>query len=482
MIKRHSAKKGHVLVLGNSSFSAIVLEEFCQTDLLKGRRIVMLSEDGPKGLSRAAKGCVHHVRGDPADPANLARVRSHDAVTILVNCVGEGDCGAKERAIVAALLGSSTREGITADILVVSETEEDRRLVEASSGGRAWSVCPISLFSRVIAQVSRQKKLALIYRELLSFEGNELYFLADPSLTGETFSRSLRAFANACPIGVRQGDSARLNPPMGTVLEPDSQLIILAESLSGIERNEAILPAPDMSAISEESLEEAGSEAFILLGWNKYCPAILGELDRYCGPGSSVLIVCEDDTGLPPRGKFANLSIETRKGTIDDEALLNGISWQCFENVIIPGTGVIGDASARAALEALKRALAVQGFTNNVTAVTWEASFGPDWDEDTLPASLSFRILAQLVLHRELYPVIDEITTPRGAEIYLKPVENYVKTGVPVDFYTILESARRKGEIAVGYLSGQGIVLNPTKAEKRAFYHFDRIIVLADAK
>lgn len=482
MITWHSAKRGHVLVLGDSPFSSIVLEEFTQTDLLNGHRIVVLSRDKPEGLSADCKGRIHHVKGDPTDPADLARANPHTTVTILVNCVGEENCGSKERAIVAALLDRPAREAVTADILVVSETEEDRKLVEASSGGRAWSVCPISLFSRIIAQASRQKKLDMIYRELLSFSGNELYFLADPSLEGESFGRSLRAFSNACPIGVRQGDSARINPPMNTVLGPDSQLIILAESLSGIERNDAILPAPVSLAISEDSVTGAESEAFILLGWNRFCPEILREIDRYCKAGSKVLLVCGTEITLPPMEKYGNLAIETRTAKIDDANLLNGIQWQCYENIIIPGTGFMGDTSALAVLEELKKALSVQGFANNITAVTWDAASGRDRDEDVLSVSLSFRILAQLVLRRELYPVIDEITTPQGAEIYLKPVENYVHTGIPVDFYTILESARRKNETAIGFVSGQNLVLNPPKSEKKAFYHLDKIIVLADAQ
>jgi len=34
--------------------------------------------------------------------------------------------------------------------------------------------------------------------------------------------------------------------------------------------------------------------------------------------------------------------------------------------------------------------------------------------------------------------VYNDLFQEEGSEIYLKPVSNYVKTGVPVNFYTVL--------------------------------------------
>ena len=71
----------------------------------------------------------------------------------------------------------------------------------------------------------------------------------------------------------------------------------------------------------------------------------------------------------------------------------------------------------------------------------------------------------------------------------MKAGEFICKTGIPVNFYTILEAASRRNEIAFGYrLNGQansseknyGVVLNPNKAEKVVFGEQDRIIVLAE--
>jgi hypothetical protein len=64
-----------------------------------------------------------------------------------------------------------------------------------------------------------------------------------------------------------------------------------------------------------------------------------------------------------------------------------------------------------------------------------------------------------------------------------------VSLGQPVSFYTVLESARRRGEIALGYsIRAQesmaekqyGVVVNPAKSKAVTFTEADSIVVLAE--
>jgi hypothetical protein len=59
----------------------------------------------------------------------------------------------------------------------------------------------------------------------------------------------------------------------------------------------------------------------------------------------------------------------------------------------------------------------------------------------------------------------------------------------PVNFYTVVESARRRGEVAIGYRITKdahnadeqyGIVINPAKSETITFAEDDRVIVVAE--
>jgi hypothetical protein len=69
-------------------------------------------------------------------------------------------------------------------------------------------------------------------------------------------------------------------------------------------------------------------------------------------------------------------------------------------------------------------------------------------------------------------------------------VEEYVEPGVSLSFYTVVESARRRGEIAVGYRvkaeagnprKSYGVRLNPAKSRRIVLAKGDRVIVLAES-
>jgi ion channel POLLUX/CASTOR len=64
-----------------------------------------------------------------------------------------------------------------------------------------------------------------------------------------------------------------------------------------------------------------------------------------------------------------------------------------------------------------------------------------------------------------------------------------VQPGREVDFYTVLESARRQGQVAIGYRrcdrahdhdASYGVQLNPRKSARFTLQADDRVIVLAD--
>ena len=97
--------------------------------------------------------------------------------------------------------------------------------------------------------------------------------------------------------------------------------------------------------------------------------------------------------------------------------------------------------------------------------------------------------LTQIAENKAVLPVFAEFLSPGGPEIYLKPARDYVVAGRPVNFYTVIEAARRKGQTAIGYRllaeasapdRAFGVHLNPDKAAQFSLAADDRIIVLAE--
>jgi hypothetical protein len=97
-------------------------------------------------------------------------------------------------------------------------------------------------------------------------------------------------------------------------------------------------------------------------------------------------------------------------------------------------------------------------------------------------------LMAQVAETRGMCAVYDEFFDPEGVEIYLKPADLYVRLGSRVNFYTVVESARRRGEVAIGYRTlvqtrtggaDYQVNLNPPKSELFALGAKDQVIVLA---
>ena len=98
-------------------------------------------------------------------------------------------------------------------------------------------------------------------------------------------------------------------------------------------------------------------------------------------------------------------------------------------------------------------------------------------------------MLSQSSENKYLNAVFTDIFDPEGSEIYLKPAGSYIMPGEPVNFYTVVEAARRKGEVAIGYRvaaecknasMAYGVVVNPAKSKTIKLAPGDRIIVLAE--
>src|SRR4029077_15129865 len=82
------------------------------------------------------------------------------------------------------------------------------------------------LIARIIAQTCRQSGLSVVYTELLDFEGDEIYFKAEPSLAGKTFGEALFVYENSTVMGLWLNDGGpRLNTPMNTVKAPGDPII-----------------------------------------------------------------------------------------------------------------------------------------------------------------------------------------------------------------------------------------------------------------
>jgi hypothetical protein len=277
------------------------------------------------------------------------------------------------------------------------------------------------------------------------------------------------------------------------ISEDDDTVRVSGRDDWGVE-DAQIKPGKDLKTKKERSL---------ILGWNWRAPLIMAELDRYVSPGSLVSVLCENQDILPDQeelsGKMTNQSISYIHGDPTDREVLEALPLDQIDQVILLSKSDELDAQRADArtlitllhlrdiadLRELKFSIVseMQDLRNRDLAEVTRA------DDFIVSDRLISLILTQLAENKALGPIFTELFSAEGAEIRLKPVSRFVRLDEPMNFYTVVEAAKRHGEIAVGYRveahahdvdKGYGVVLNPVKSEMVVFAKGDRIVVLAE--
>jgi voltage-gated potassium channel Kch len=371
-------------------------------------------------------------------------------------------------------------------------------------GSEVEPVLMSDLIARITVQTCRQSGLSVVYTELLDFGGDEIYFHSEPALAGKTFGETLLLYEDSALIGLCTKDGrVQLNPPGDTKIEAGDQIIAISEDDDTI-RLSGRQPEINESLIQQSQAGKPAPERTLILGWNNHAPLIISQLDQYVAPDSEVMVVANvSETEVEGAGQnlqLEHLTVSFRSGDTADRRTLDELGISTYDHIIVlsySNTLELQDADSQTLITLLHlRAIAEQ--SNQSFSIVSEMldSRNRDLAEVTqaddfiVSDKLISLLLAQISENKKLSAVFGDLFDPEGCELYLKPAENYVDLGQPLNFYTVVEAARRRGEVAIGYrLRGQanevgqayGVRVNPNKSKQLTFAAEDKIIVLAES-
>ncbi|MGH2348262.1 MAG: CASTOR/POLLUX-related putative ion channel [bacterium] len=503
---------GHTVILGwSEQVFDIVAELAIANQSRPGAAVAILAErDKVEMLDdvRRRVGPTPALRvvcrtGSPADPADVEMVSVDTARAIIILAPdGEPDPDAAVIKAVLAITNRPHRRREPYHIVAELRDEKNTDVLRLVAPDEIEIVVVSDLVARIIAQTCRQPGLSAVYLELLAFEGDEIYFHAVPAeLAGRTFREALDDYEDSCVIGIRaRGGAPALNPPMETRLDAGDELIFIAADDSGIRLSGNAHPAvAGERIIHHEAVVIASPERTLFLGWSRRGPVVLRELDAYVPPGSEVRIVAGDDHPAGAAGgRFAHLTATFVAGDPTDRRVLDTVDAPGFDHVIVlaPERAEASQADARTIVTLLHlRDIAERaGATFSiVTEMLDERNRllveGRRAEDFIVSKRLVGLVLSQISEHKALAAVFADLFDPEGAEVYLRPVATYVAAGGPVNFYTLVEAAAQRREVAVGYrlsprpeqrIARHRVIVNPRKAEPIEFNETDQIIVIAE--
>lgn len=212
-------------------------------------------------------------------------------------------------------------------------------------------------------------------------------------------------------------------------------------------------------------------------------------------------MVTPDGAGPPPELEvLENQRLSSRAGDITDRRVLDGLGVADYDHVIVLGDPHGSDPNATDAntlvtLLHLREISERSGGRFSIVSEMLdvrnrELAQVTGADDFIVSDHLASLMMCQVSENRDLSTVFEGLISAEGSELYLRSAIDYVKPGVPLNFYTVVEAARRRGEVAVGYrLAAEtadpavsyGIYLNPEKSRRVTFSGQDRLIVLAES-
>ncbi len=483
-IANESRKKPRIVVMANRDKVEMEDEIADKIDNLRNTKIICRS-------------------GDPTDLYDLSIVNPYTSRSIVVLSPEGDDPDSQVIKTILALTHDPRRRQERYRIAAELRDMESRELGHAVGGDEAQLVLADDLIARIMVQSCRQSGLSAVYSELLDFDGCEIYTIEEKELVGRPFGSALMAYDTSTLMGVVDlENNVLLNPPMDLMITEGMKLIVIAEDddaikLSNIKRefNRSLLATPTPVTPQPEKT--------LLIGWNRRGPMIVRELARYVEPGSKLTIVA-DTEGLAERMQpleFPSSRMEVEVITADSSSrsVLDHLEIEQYDHVLV--LGYTEDLEAQAAdtrtlvtLLHLRKIAEKAGKHINVVSEmidvrNRELAEVSKADDFVVSNKLVSLMLSQASENEFMSAIFGSLLDEKGSEIYLRPVSDYIVTGKPVDFATVVLAARARGEVAIGYRRQRegsadernlgGVVINPTKSEKLVYEEQDRIVVVA---
>jgi voltage-gated potassium channel Kch len=502
------AETDHVVILGwNDRVFSIVGELILGNEHRKRNVIVIMADRDKVSMDdevreRIADAKTTRIvcrRGNPIDLGDL-KIVNFNAARAIVVLSPEGDDPDAEviKTILAVTNHPERREE---KFHIVAEIRERRNMEPARLVGRdeAQLIETGETIARVVAQTCRQTGLSGVYTELLDYGGDEIYFKRDSALDNLSFADALFAFDTSAVIGVKTADGiVQLNPPMDRRFAPGDEAIVIAADAASIQLAKQ-RPALDASLLVEKRASAQTPERTLLLGWSSRAPIIIRELDNYVAPGSLMTVVADapdiEHAIEALRPGLTRQQLDFRRGDSSDRTTIESVDPEQYQHIIVlcyADDLPVQKADAKTLVTLLHlRDIEAKSGSNRYSIVSEmldlrnrELAEITQADDFIVSENLTSLLVAQVTENRDLRPVFDDIFDSDGSEIYLRPASDYVVLGRPLSYWHVVEAARRRGEVAIGYRlaseKGTGVRVNPPKSSDVSFGAEDRVIVIAE--
>ncbi len=455
--------------------------------------------------------------GSTSSQTNLKTVSAARARSAIILASASDEAEKREKArsdaqSIKSILALSATRGEDNELNIVAELFDNHHheIIQHYSPHPIGVANANEILSKIIVQTSRSIGLSIVYGEILSFDGCEMYFHGD-DWGGINFGDIQYHFPDGVPMGVATAEGELLvNPPVDLVLNDGDEILILAEDDSTIEfLSDPVTSAKELPLRPGRLDQKLENE--LIIGWNKKGHIIVEEYAEYVLEGSSIHIIV-DNPSKATRDEIAGLnakldSIEItliNNDPLQTETLMESKPSQ-RDNIIIlnGGDDRIGNPSESDAQTILILLLLRKIFeqhpdetvnTRLITEVMDSSNQNLISEVGVKDFIISNRVISMLIAQMSeearIKDVYDILFKEDGSEIYLKPLSLYFES-IPdeMSFADCMAIAQKREEVCLGVKikanetdkdKNFGVKLIPEKSTKYNFRPEDCLVVLSE--
>jgi ion channel POLLUX/CASTOR len=527
-------ESNHTLILGfNDRIVDVIRELVIANESEVNAAIVILAEEDKEAMDDFLRSNLSDLEttrlvtrnGSITSISNLENVALNQARAVIILNTAKGSDpqefkGLSDARILKSILAvlAAIEKHKIPPLVVEIHSEQYRRLAEKLAPRMVTTLKESDILGRILVQTSRSLGLARVYSSLVGFEGHEFYFYSPKEgWHGVAFKNLPFHFKGALPLGIYYGQKTlEMNPPLDYILQPEDQVILLAEddSLIAFHPQPVTEASPAQNQCNLERLKQR-PEKHMLVGWNDKSPVALAEYAKFVSPHSEVMVAVnhvnpeiQEVCGALAL-KHSTLKIRLQELDSVSTNALRRMQPHTYDSItILSGRGENSeeiDAQTLTTLLELKQLFReIEETTEETVSTELIAEIINSDDTDLvikagvkdfiLSNQFVSKILAQVSQNPSVMRVYNHLFSSEGSELYVKPAHLYFTDpdqtfSRGIRFTDCILAAQNRHELCLGVILSKywkdpqenfGIRLAPSLDRFFELQPDDGLIVLAE--
>lgn len=513
-------EKGHFLIIGYNSRLTDILKEFVIASEFEKHTVVVFSELPKEEIEAEIELKIPNFnklrivtrRGETTSPRMLEKVSVDTAQSIIVLSSCESFSSETEKEVsdtevikICYALSLSINSDIATKVIPEVYGIGNRDIIKTILHDRILQIDSNAFLSRLLVQTSLFNGLVGVYEELFSFEGSEIY-LVDNLASEMTFGEISLRLKDGIVIGYKCPEEGLvLNPPIKAIIKKHFRLVLIMTGNTKFSIKEKSIRIQEKLVLKSRD-HEPSHASILIVGWNSETAYIISEYDKYISKTSTLKLLLTASTApkedvLMALKNSINANLEIVIIEALDEKYLWFINLSLFDLVVVLTTSVETIHTKAVDSANIKVLLMIRKLLKNTTkrpliiAEVFDTSnlelFEKLGLSDFLLSNRLISIfITQLAKQPELIEIYERLLSTDGAEIYIKPISNYLeKTEGDYTFADLIYLGQQCNEIIIGYKKmieypteferNYKIYLNPSKDKLIHLTHKDSFVVIS---